>query len=53
MVNVNDIIKEWDIEELREAILNGIVVIETGERVIDVKAVEEYLREMEKYHWEK
>lgn len=49
---MSDIIKEWDIEELKEAILNGIIVIETGERVIDAKAVEEYLREMEKYSLE-
>ena len=40
--------KEWSIEELREAILNGDIVINFGERVIDAKAIEEYLQEMEK-----
>ena len=44
--------KEWNIEELREAILNGDIVINFGERVIDAKAIEEYLQEMEKYSLE-
>ena len=44
--------KEWSIEELREAILNGDIVINFGERVIDAKAIEEYLQEMEKYSLE-
>lgn len=40
------------IEELKEAILNGDIIIEFGKRVIDAKAIEEYLQEMEKYSLE-
>lgn len=40
------------IEELKEAILNGDIIIKFGKRVIDAKAIEEYLQEMEKYSLE-
>lgn len=47
-----ELVLNMNIEELKEAILNGDIVINFGKRVIDAKAIEEYLREIEKYSLE-